>query len=111
MRRWFMQELKLAMVFVKPYLGHNYAQYQNYIRACEHVFNTRPITYWKDANQVLYSIGALEGTSSLSWHRHEENNGRLIISWDEFKKFLLDDLLPPEICLQDIHKKYCKTKQ
>ena len=106
-----MQESKLAVPFVKLYLGQNYTQYQNYIRVCKHVFNTRPTTYRKDADRVLYGIGALEGTPSSSWYRHEEKNGRLTISWDEFKKFLLDDLLPPEIRLRDVHKKYRKAKQ
>ena len=62
MRRQFIQESKLAVPFIKPYLGQNYAQYQNYIRAFKHVFNTQPTTYWKDANQIFYSIGTSQRT-------------------------------------------------
>ena len=110
-RRQIIQESKLTVPIVKAYSGSNYAAYQSFIRACEHVFRTRPVTYRKDVDKVLYGIGALEGTPSTTWYRHEEKFGRLDMSWDTFKTFLFDDLFPPEIRLRDVHKKYREAKQ
>lgn len=105
-QRQIIQESKLTVPLVRAYSGANYASYQSFIRACEHVFRTRPVTYRKDEDKVLYGIGALEGTPSTTWYRYEEKFGRLDMSWDKFKTFLLDDLFPPEIRLRDVHKKY-----
>lgn len=110
-RRQIIQESKLTVPMVKAYSGSNYAAYQSFIRSCEHVFRTRPVTYRKDVDKVLYGIGALEGNPSTTWYRHEEKFGRLDMSWDTFKTFLLDDLFPPEIRLRDVHKKYREAKQ
>lgn len=110
-RRNICQESKLAVPFAKPYSGLNYAHYQSFVRSCEHLFCTRPTTYRRDVHKVLYGIGLLEGTPSTSWYRYEERSGRLDMSWDAFKTFLLDDLCPPEIRLQDAHKKYREAKQ
>lgn len=110
-RRQIIQESKLTVPLVRAYSGANYAAYQSFIRACEHVFRTRPVTYRKDEDKVLYGIGALEGTPSTTWYRYEEKFGRLDMSWDKFKTFLLDDLFPPEIRLRDVHKKYREAKQ
>lgn len=102
---------KLALPIVKVYSGQTYGHYQSYIRSCEHVFDTRPTTYRTDTAGVLYGVGALRGTRSTTWYRYAEVNGRLSISWLEFKKFPLDDLIPPSIRLRDIHKKYQEAKQ
>ena len=110
-RRQIIQESKLTVPLVRAYSGANYAAYQSFIRACEHVFRTRPVTYRKDEDKVLYGIRALEGTPSTTWYRYEEKLGRLDMSWDKFKTFLLDDLFPPEIRLRDVHKKYREAKQ
>ncbi len=110
-RRQIIQESKLTVPLVKAYSGSNYSAYQSFIRSCEHVFRTRPVTYRKDVDKVLYGIGALEGNPSTTWYRHEEKFGRLDMSWDSFKTFLLDDLFPPEIRLRDVHKKYREAKQ
>lgn len=110
-RQEIIQESKLTVPFVKPYSGLNYAQYQTFVRACEHVFRTRPTTYRKEFDKVLYGIGALEGTPSTTWYRYEEKFGRLDMGWDAFKTFLLDDLFPPEIRLRDVHKKYREARQ
>lgn len=59
-RRQIIQESKITVPLVKAYSGSNYAAYQSFIRACEHVFRTRPVTYRKDKDKVLYGIGALE---------------------------------------------------
>lgn len=79
-RRQILQESKLVLPFVKAYLGQTYAHYQNYVSAYEHVFNTRPTTYRKDADCVLYSIRALKGTPSITWYWYAEGHGRLSIS-------------------------------
>ena len=110
-QKQILQESKLAVPFAKAYSGQTYAHYQSYIRACEHVFDTRPTTYRKEADRVLYGIGALEGTASITWYRYAEIHGRLSISWGGFKKFLLDDLLPPSIRLRDVYKRYREAKQ
>lgn len=109
--RAIIQESKLAVPITKPYSGLNYAQQQSFVRSCEHIFCTRPTTYRKDVHKVLYGIGLLEGTPSTSWYRYEERYGRLDTSWDAFKTLLLDDICPPEIRLQDAHKKYREAKQ
>lgn len=110
-RRSICQEWRLAVPVAKPYSGLNYAHYQSFVGSCEHLFCTRPTTYRRDVHKVLYGIGLLEGTPSTSWYRYEERFGRLDISWNAFKTFLLDDLCPPEIRLQDAHKKYREAKQ
>ena len=110
-QRQIIQESKLTVPVVGTYSGLKYGQYQSFIRVCEHLFCTRPVTYRKDVNKVLYGIGALEGTPSITWYRHEEKFGRLDMTWDMFKTFLLDDLFPPEIRLRDVHKKYREAKQ
>lgn len=110
-RRQIIQESKLTVPVVKAYSGLNYGQYQSFIRACEHVFRTRPVTYRKNVDKVLYGTGALEGNPSTTGYRHEEKFGRLDMTWDTFKTFLLDDLFPPEIRLHDVHKKYREAKQ
>lgn len=106
-----LRESKLALPFVEVYSGQTYGHYQSYIRSCEHVFDTRPTTYRLDTDRVLYGVGVLRGTPSTTWYRYAEVHGRLSISWTEFKKFLLDDLLPPSIRLRDVHKKYREAKQ
>lgn len=105
------QESRLAVPVAKPYSGLDYAHYQSFVRSCEHLFCTRPTTYRRDVHKVLYGIGLLEGTPSTSWYRYEERFGRLDMSWDAFKTFLLDDLCPPEIRLQDALKKYQEARQ
>lgn len=110
-RRQIIHKSKLTVPIVKAHSGLNYASYQSFIRACEHVFRTRPVTYRKDVDKVLYGVGGLEGTPSTTWYRHEEKFGELDITWDTFKTFLLDDLFPPEIRLRDVHKKYPEAKQ
>lgn len=71
----------------------------------------RPTNYRLDTERVLYGIGVLRGIPSTTWYRYAEVHGRLSISWIEFKKLLLDDLLPPSIRLRDVHKKYREAKQ
>lgn len=110
-RRNICQESRLAVPVAKPYFGLDYAHYQSFVRSCEHLFCTRPSTYRRDVHKVLYGIGLLEGTPSTSWYRYEERFGRLDMSWDAFKTFLLDGLCPPEIRLQDALKKYREAKQ
>lgn len=110
--RWnIFQESRLVVPVGKPYSGLNYAQYQSFVRSCEHLFCTRPTTYRREVHKVLYGIGLLEGGPSTSWYRHEERFGRLDMSWDGFKTFFLDELCPPEIRLQVAHKKYREAKQ
>ena len=53
-RRKIIKELKLLVPSVKLYMGHLYSQLQTYIRGCQHVFNTRPTTYRKDFDRVLF---------------------------------------------------------
>lgn len=65
-QRQIIQELKLTIPLVRAYSGANYAAYQSFIRACEHVFCTRPVTYRKNEDKVLYGIGALEETTSTT---------------------------------------------
>lgn len=108
---WIIQESKVTMHLVKAYPDSNYATYQSFIRVCEHVFRTRPVTYWKDVDKVFNGIGALEKTPSTIWYCYEEKFGRFDMSWDMFKTLLLDDLFPPEICLRNVHKKYWEVKQ
>lgn len=105
------QESRLAIPITKPYSGLNYAQYQSFVIACEHLFSTRPATYREDVDKVLYGIGLLKGTPSTSWYRYQERYGRMGMSWNAFKTLLLDDLCPPEIRLQDAHKKYREARQ
>ncbi len=105
------QVSKLTILFIKPYSGLNYAQYQTFVREYEDFFRTRPTIHRKEVDKVLYGIGELEGTLSTTWYRYEEKFGWLDIGWDAFKTFLLDDLFSPEIRLRDAHKKYRKTKQ
>lgn len=102
---------KLALPIVEVYSGQTYGHYQSYVRSCEYVFDTRPTTYRLDTACVLYGVGVLRGTPSTTWYRYAEVHGRLSISWLVFKKFLLDDLLPPSIRLRDVHKKYREAKQ
>lgn len=66
-RRQIIQESNLTVPLVRAYSCANYAAYQSFIRACEHVFRTRPVIYRKDVYKVLYRIGALEGTPSTTW--------------------------------------------
>ncbi len=61
-RQIFIQGSKLKVSFVNPYFSLNYTQYQTFVRECKHVFWTRPTTYRKEIDNVLYGIGALEGT-------------------------------------------------
>lgn len=110
-RRSICQESRLAVPVAKTYSGLNYAHYQSLIRSCGHLFCTRPITYRRDVHKILYGIGLLEGSPSTSWYRYEERFGRLDMSCDAFKIFLLDDLCPPEIRLQEAQKKYREAKQ
>lgn len=69
------------------------------------------VTYRKDVDKMLYDIAALEITPSTTWYCHEETFGRLDMSWDKFKTFLLDNLFPLEIRLCDEHEKQRKAKQ
>lgn len=110
-RRNICQESRMAVPVAKPYSGLNYAQYQSFVRSCEHLFCTRPTTYRRDVHKVLYGIGLLEGSPYTSWYRYEERFGRLDMSWDGFKTFMLDDLCAPEIRLQVAHKNYREAKQ
>ena len=96
------QKLKLTMPFVKPYSSLNYAQYQTFVRLSEHVFRTKPTTYRKEVDKVIYWISALEETPFTAWYRYKERFGWLDIGWDAFKTFLLVDFFPPETCLRDI---------
>ena len=104
--RQIVRESKLTVPLVRAYSDVNNAAYQDFIRACEHVFRTRPVTYQKDMDKMLYGIEALEGIASTTWFCYKEKLGRVDISWDAFKPFLLDDLFAPEIRLRDVHKKY-----
>ena len=90
------------MPLVRAYSGTNYAAYQGFICACEHVFCIRLVTYQKDVDKVLYGIRVLEETVSTTWFRYEEKFGRMDMSWNAFKIFLLDDLFLPEIRLHDV---------
>ncbi len=110
-RRQIIQESKLTVPVVRAYSALNYGQYQSFIRACEHTFCTRPVTYRKDDDKVLYDIRALEGTQSTTWYRHEEKFRKLDMTWDMFKTFLLKDFFPSEIRLCNVHKKYQEAKQ
>ena len=95
--RQIVRESKLTVPLVRAYSGANDAAYQGFIYACEHVFCTRPVTYQKDVDKVLYGIGALEGTASRTWFCYEEKFERMDMSWDALKTFLLDGLFPSEI--------------
>ena len=103
--------MKLTVSVVRAYSSLNYGQYQSFICACENVFRTQPVTYRNNVDKLLYGIGTLEGTPSTTWYSHEEKFGRLDMTWDIFKTFMLDDLFPPEIPLRDVHKKYREAKQ
>ena len=66
----------------------------------------RLVTYYKNANKILYVIRALEKTLSTTWYYYEKKIGKLIMSWNKFITFLLNDLFLLEIRLCDLHKKY-----
>lgn len=104
-------ESRLTVPGIKTYSGQNYTEYLSFVRACEHVFCTKPTTYRKEVDKVLYGIGALEGIPFKSWYRYEEKFGRSDVDWDAFKTFLLHDLFPPEVYPSDVHKKYRETNQ
>ena len=71
----------------------------------------RLTTYRLDADCVLYGVGVLRSTPSSICYQYAKVHERLPISWKEFKKFLLKDLLPPSIRLRDVHKRYREAKQ
>ncbi len=104
--RQIIQGSKLTVPVFRAYSGLNYWQYQSFICACKHLLRTRPVIYQKDVDKVLYGIGALEGTPSITWYRHKEKFRRLDMTWNMFKTFLLDDLFSTKIRLRDVHKKY-----
>ncbi len=106
-----MQKSKSTVPFVKPYSGLYYGQYQSFVRECEHLLQTKPITYRKNVDKVLYHIDALEGTLFTTWYRYKEKLGWMDIGLDALKTFLLDDLFPLEIRLRDVHQKYREEKQ
>ncbi len=106
-----LREAKFALSFGEVYSRQTYGHYQSFIRSCEHVFDMRPTTYRLDADRVLYRVGVLRSIPSTTWYRYSDVHGRLSISWKEFKKFLLNDLLPPSIRLCDVYKRYREAKQ
>lgn len=105
------QESRLTVPITKTYSGLNYTEYLTFVRACEHVFCTRPTTYRKDTDKVLSEIGALEEAPSITWYHYKEKLGQLDMDWNAFKTFLLHDLFPPEICRLDAKKKYREARQ
>lgn len=60
------QESKLTIPLIKAYSGSNFAIYQSFIKAYEHVFRMRLVSYCKDVDKVLYGIGALEKNASTT---------------------------------------------
>ncbi len=94
------------MPSIKLYIGLFILPITNLHLGLPTCFPTCPTTYRKDCNRVIYRIGGLEENSATTWYRREEKLGRLDISWKDFETFLLDDLFPSEIRLQDVHKKY-----
>lgn len=60
-RRNICQESRMAIAVAKPCYCLNYAQYQSFVRSCEHLFCTRLCTtYRKDFHKILYRIALLE---------------------------------------------------
>ena len=110
-RRKILEESKLRVPEVKSYSGGSFLELQTFERSCEHVFDVRPTTYRKDVDRVLFGRGGLEGIPMTTWYRREDKLGRLDITWNGFKTFLLDDLLPPEIRLRDVHRKHKEVRQ
>ena len=77
------------------YRGKNIKEHKEFIRACELVFRESPVFYQRDAAKVLMALPYLKGEPADAYEREEQRLGKDCHTWDEFSKFLLDNVADP----------------
>jgi hypothetical protein len=77
------------------YRGKNIKEHKEFIRACELVFRESPVFYQRDAAKVLMALPYLKGEPADAYEREEQRLGKDCHTWEEFSKFLLDNVADP----------------
>ena len=105
------EEAQLYVPKIPTYKGESYLKLQEFTRACEHMYETRPVTYRSVKDQVMLTKGNLQDSPRNAWYREYPTGIDHNYTWEEFKRFLLNDLSPSNIRSQDVFRDYKSIRQ
>lgn len=63
------EEAQLYVPKIPIYKGESYLKLQEFTRACEHMYETRPVTYRSVKDQVMLAKGNLQDSPRNAWYR------------------------------------------
>ncbi|KAI9882047.1 MAG: exosome catalytic subunit dis3 [Watsoniomyces obsoletus] len=105
------EESKFRVVDPEAYRSRSQREYTKFIRQCEQVFAIRPTTYEADRQKILMATSHVQGDPADAWWRREQEQGLEGVTWEDFKAFLRNALLPETLRRTDVHHRYRNAKQ
>ena len=89
----------------KPYHGSTSTEYLAFTRACEHIFEGRPVDFRRNEAKISYAVEFLPKDLEAAWRRANSKHEH---TWATFKNFLLDELEPSS---SNISRSYYNARQ
>lgn len=63
------KEAQLYVPKILIYKSESYLKLQKFIRACKHMYEMRPVTYWSVKDQVMLAKGNLQNFPCNAWYK------------------------------------------
>ena len=79
------EEKDIPLPSVKEYKGENYKEFRDWERQLKVCFETRPTSFDRDSQKIMFARGKLAATAGEAWTRLDHSNNP---TWDEFVQFL-----------------------
>jgi len=104
-------QLHLRPQLLMPYKGLSLKEHWIYFRQLETQFQLFPGDFATDEIRILYTMQALQGEPAKAWNRYDIAHGIERVTWEFFKKFLLNLVKDPESRALSIAKDYALARQ
>ena len=102
------KEKDIPLPAVKEYKGENYKEFRDWERQLKVCFETRPISFDRDSQKIMFAREKLTATAGEVWTRLDHGNNP---TWDEFVQFLKKQItLDAGAALGDLAG-WCNCKQ
>jgi len=93
-----------------PYKGLSLKEHQIYFCQLEMQFQLFPSNFATDKIRILYTMQALQGEPAEAWNRYNIAHTIQGVTWEFFKKFLLNLVEDPESCALSKAKDYALAR-
>ena len=96
------------------YKGLNKREYDTFVRACDNVFDTRPIIYQLKLSKIQFVQSLLNGDPASQWDSERKRireHGLVPHTWQIMKELLLEKVSPSQLRQLNISDQIKKLRQ